>query len=346
MEFTGLSDSPKAARKAAERTRQRKKGAFAPRPKQVQLQSLQAKLDELLEQYKAAEAENKRLKERLTLIEVVLPTREHQAKIAAAAGSRGSSGALPRPLQATPAPAGTDGGPGASPGLSPRYPLSPSPSPATGPDAASSVSASTPSGSGQAANNRAGEEAACAQSRSPQPLPGPQLGPPASGGAGLQNLQHPRALASEPPTVLPGQTPPQPQPLSLSLQHAGHAASAAVAVAAKRRPGRRPEAAAPPPQPPPPGDDDGLSAAWRALWMAWVRDAALLIVAHDARPGGGYWLQRLDEACTRLKTQVVQLGLKHPELIADDMPQLNLGEVWGLCGAGAEPGAQGPGRAW
>ncbi|KAG2442636.1 hypothetical protein HXX76_002720 [Chlamydomonas incerta] len=340
---------PKAARRAAERRRQ--KGA-GPRAQHLVLQSLQAKLDGLTAQYHAAEAENRRLKERLAVIEVVLPTREQQARMAAA-GLVSSSGAgrpppsarpaagaaggaadadlelqlLARVLQPHSAPSAEPGqqsaierGPGPSPsqravGSGRDKLLAPSPgsfsdsrSPASDPGGASSLSTSTRSGGGQVANTRAGEEAACAQSP-PQPPHHQQppqqrlqLGPPPPGG-----MQWKR---SSPPSQ--PQPQPQPQPQQAPPSCAATAASLAAATAAV---GRGPEA--------PPQGDDGLSAAWRALWIDWVRDAALLIVTHDARPAG-YWLQRLDEVCTQLKTRVVQLGLKHPELIADDMPQLNL----------------------
>ncbi|PNW85279.1 hypothetical protein CHLRE_03g179250v5 [Chlamydomonas reinhardtii] len=345
------SGSPKAARKAAER---RRKGASAPRPQQLQLNSLHAKLDQLREQYKAAETENKRLKDRLMLMEVVLPTREQQARIAAA-GAAGSSGTLSQPQTARPAadadeaanaePRARSFGPvsglgqeelGQQPALEfglgsicsgpgvgrahRPHSCSYSHTTTSNPDGASSPSACTVSGSGQAANKRAGEEAACAQSRPPhehqkppQPWRQPQqprlqLGPPPP--IGTRTEVNRAAPQLQPQQALPGH--PAITAAAAAAPAAARPDSVAAATAAS---GRGPEAA--------PQGSGELSAAWRALWLSWVRDAALLVVAHDARPRD-HWLRQLDVACTQLKTRVVQLGLKHPELIADDMPQLNL----------------------
>ncbi|GIL67308.1 hypothetical protein Vafri_20729 [Volvox africanus] len=55
---------------------------------------------------------------------------------------------------------------------------------------------------------------------------------------------------------------------------------------------------------------------WLDAWRAWVREAALLLQAHDARPNDRY-LNRLEDAFMKLKSEVVYLGLRHPELVCN-----------------------------
>ncbi len=57
-------------------------------------------------------------------------------------------------------------------------------------------------------------------------------------------------------------------------------------------------------------------ARWLDAWRRWVREAALLLQTYDARPSEHY-LNRLEEAFTKLKSEVVYLGLRHPELICN-----------------------------
>ncbi|KXZ52038.1 hypothetical protein GPECTOR_10g1061 [Gonium pectorale] len=63
-------------------------------------------------------------------------------------------------------------------------------------------------------------------------------------------------------------------------------------------------------------------ARWIEAWRTWIREAALLLQAHDARPNEMY-VKRLDEAFLKLKAEVVYLGLKHPELVCN-MRQVNM----------------------
>ncbi|GLI70332.1 hypothetical protein VaNZ11_015288 [Volvox africanus] len=55
---------------------------------------------------------------------------------------------------------------------------------------------------------------------------------------------------------------------------------------------------------------------WLGAWRAWVREAALLLQAYDARPNDHY-LNRLEDAFMKLKSEVVYLGLRHPELVCN-----------------------------
>ncbi|GFR43400.1 hypothetical protein Agub_g4480 [Astrephomene gubernaculifera] len=57
-------------------------------------------------------------------------------------------------------------------------------------------------------------------------------------------------------------------------------------------------------------------ARWLDTWRTWVREAALLLQANDARPNELY-VRRLEDAFAKLKAEVVYLGLRHPELICN-----------------------------
>ncbi|KAG2445354.1 hypothetical protein HYH02_008819 [Chlamydomonas schloesseri] len=63
-------------------------------------------------------------------------------------------------------------------------------------------------------------------------------------------------------------------------------------------------------------------ARWQQAWQAWVREAALLVNAHDARPNELY-VKRVEEAFARLKAAAVYGCAKHPELICN-MRQVNM----------------------
>ncbi|GIL93004.1 hypothetical protein Vretimale_15443 [Volvox reticuliferus] len=67
---------------------------------------------------------------------------------------------------------------------------------------------------------------------------------------------------------------------------------------------------------------DDSQSRWLDAWRAWVREAALLLQAHDARPNDHY-LNRLADAFMKLKSEVVYLGLRHPELVCN-MRSVNL----------------------
>eukprot|EP00198_Chlamydomonas_reinhardtii_P007158 XP_001696494.1 predicted protein [Chlamydomonas reinhardtii] len=63
-------------------------------------------------------------------------------------------------------------------------------------------------------------------------------------------------------------------------------------------------------------------ARWQQAWQTWVREAALLVNAHDARPNELY-VKRVEEAFARLKAAAVYGCAKHPELICN-MRQVNM----------------------
>ncbi|KAG2438691.1 hypothetical protein HXX76_005237 [Chlamydomonas incerta] len=63
-------------------------------------------------------------------------------------------------------------------------------------------------------------------------------------------------------------------------------------------------------------------ARWQQAWQTWVREAALLVHAHDARPNELYE-KRVEDAFARLKAAAVYGCAKHPELICN-MRQVNM----------------------
>ena len=81
-------------------------------------------------------------------------------------------------------------------------------------------------------------------------------------------------------------------------------------------------------------------ARWQQAWQTWVREAALLVNAHDARPNELY-VKRVEEAFARLKAAAVYGCAKHPELICNMCVRSTVADdklAAALRGAGARAG--------
>ncbi|GLC44759.1 hypothetical protein PLESTF_001055500 [Pleodorina starrii] len=283
------------------------------RPQQQQMLDLQKKLDALLQEHAVVEAENERLKTRLRVLEAVLPVRQQQARWAQSAAAAATARIAAQP---------TDPVIASLLDLATSGPSSCATSPARG-EAATPACAGCGTGGVDAAGG------GCTADDAPAAA--------AAQGDNMATGSPPLAAAHAEPassscgttcTTTSGSHPP-------AARGFGHHRSCSVNTNTRGCGGGGGGAARTGHHAHPPhrhhsqhslGAHGGGASSrdphsdshtrWLEAWRGWVREAALLLQAYDARPNDHY-LNRLDEAFTKLKSEVVFLGLRHPELVCN-----------------------------